>query len=54
VKGAIDQVTNLVSIAAAESAEQFERAVDTLDSRLLGSSRYFFRTLDDAMQQIKS
>lgn len=47
VKGAIDQVTNLVSIAAAESAEQFEQAVDTLDSRLLGSLRDFFRTLDE-------
>lgn len=48
VKTAIDGVTNLVASTAAESDEEFEKAVEELDPRLVVSLRAFFRTLDES------
>lgn len=47
IKKAIDDVTSIISQAAAESDEQFEASVETLDPRILVSLRDFFRALDD-------
>ena len=48
VRSAIDSVTELVAKTASESAVDFERAVESLDHRLLISLRDLFRTLDDS------
>jgi hypothetical protein len=47
VKLAIDQVTQLVAATAAASEEDFERAIDDIEPRVVVSLRDFFRTLDD-------
>lgn len=47
VKKAIDDVTGLISRAAAESDDEFEASVETLDHRMLVSLRDFFQALDD-------
>ncbi len=48
IKKAIDDVTLIISQAAAESDEQFEASVETLDPRILVSLRAFFQALDDS------
>lgn len=47
VKIAIDDVTKVIASIAAENVDEFERAVESLDRRLLVSLRDFFRVLDD-------
>ncbi|MBI5786094.1 MAG: hypothetical protein HZA64_11600 [Rhodocyclales bacterium] len=47
IKQAIDDVTVVITQAAAESDEEFEASIETLDPRMLVSLRDFFRTLDD-------
>jgi hypothetical protein len=47
IKKAIDDVTVIITQAAAESDEAFEASVETLDPRILVSLRDFFRALDD-------
>lgn len=47
VKIAIDDVTRVIASIAAEDVDEFERAVESLDRRLLVSLRDFFRVLDD-------
>jgi len=53
VKKAIDDVTKIISHAAAESDEAFEASVETLDPRMLVSLRDFFRTLDDNQASVR-
>lgn len=53
VKAAIDEVTELIAKTGAESGDQFEGAMETLDPRLLGSLRIFFRTLDDHQATVR-
>lgn len=53
IKKAIEDVTALVSQAAAESDESFEASVETLDPRMLVSLRDFFRALDDGDASIR-
>lgn len=48
VKSAIDQVADMMIATGSESDAQFEAAVESLDSRLLGSLAEFFRALDGA------
>jgi hypothetical protein len=53
VKRAIDDVTVIISQAAAESEEAFEASVETLDPRMLVSLREFFRALDDGDASVR-
>jgi hypothetical protein len=53
VKKAIDDVTVIISQAAAESEEAFEASVETLDPRMLVSLRDFFRALDDGAASVR-
>lgn len=47
IKKAIEDVTVVIAQAAAESDDEFEASIETLDPRMLVSLRDFFRTLDD-------
>ncbi len=53
IKQAIDDVTVVITKAAAESAAEFESSVETLDPRMLTSLRDFFRALDDGGAAIR-
>ena len=53
IKKAIDDVTVVITQAAAESDEEFETSVETLDPRMLVSLRDFFRALDDGGAAIR-
>lgn len=53
IKKAIDDVTLIISQAAAESDEQFEASVETLDPRILVSLRDFFQALDDGGASVR-
>jgi hypothetical protein len=53
IKMAIDDVTVLISQAAAESEDSFETSVETLDPRMLVSLRDFFRALDDGHASVR-
>jgi hypothetical protein len=53
IKQAIDDVTVVITKAAAESAAEFESSVETLDPRMLISLRDFFRALDDGGAAIR-
>lgn len=53
IKKAIDDVTEIISQAAAESDEAFEASVETLDPRMLVSLRDFFAALDDSQASIR-
>jgi hypothetical protein len=53
IKKAIDDVAVMISRAAAESDEDFEASVETLDSRMLVSLRDFFRALDDSQATVR-
>lgn len=53
IKKAIDEVTSIISNAAAESDEQFEQSVETLDPRILVSLRDFFQTLDEGAAAVR-
>ena len=53
IKKAIDDVTVVITQAAAESDSDFETSVETLDPRMLISLRDFFRTLDDGGAAIR-
>lgn len=53
IKKAIDEVTQVISQAAAESDSDFEASVETLDPRMLVSLRDFFQTLDDAGASVR-
>lgn len=53
IKKAIDDVTVMISQAAAESDEAFEASVETLDPRMLVSLRDFFRALDDSQASVR-
>ena len=48
VKRAITEVADVISRTASENVDDFEKAIETLDGRLLISLRDFFRTLDDS------
>lgn len=47
VKKAIDDVAGLITRAAAESDDEFESSVESLDHRMLVSLRDFFQALDE-------
>jgi hypothetical protein len=47
VRGAVEQIIQLVHSAAAEDPDEFAGTVESLDHRLLLSLREFFRTLDE-------
>lgn len=47
IKKAIDDVASVITQAAAESDDEFEESIETLDARMLVSLRDFFRALDD-------
>jgi len=53
IKKAIDDVTVVITQAAAESDDNFETSVETLDPRMLVSLRDFFRALDDGGASIR-
>lgn len=53
IKKAIDEVTEIISQAAAESEADFEASVETLDARMLVSLRDFFRALDDGGASVR-
>jgi hypothetical protein len=53
VKKAIDDVTEIISQAAAESDDAFEASIETVDPRLLVSLRDFFRALDDGEASVR-
>lgn len=53
VKKAIDDVTAIISQAAAESDQAFEESVETLEPRMLVSLRDFFRALDDSAASVR-
>lgn len=53
IKKAIDDVTVVITQAAAESDVEFETSVETLDPRMLVSLRDFFRALDDGGAAIR-
>ena len=53
IKFALDQLSELVARVASPDEELFERAVESLDPRVLISLRSFFRTLDDAGATIR-
>lgn len=53
IKKAIGEVTSIISDAAAESDEQFEHSVETLDPRILVSLRDFFQNLDEGAAAIR-
>jgi hypothetical protein len=53
IKRAIDEVTDVISQAAAESDDKFESSIETLDPRILVSLREFFQTLDDSGAQVR-
>jgi hypothetical protein len=53
IKKAIDEVTSIICDAAAESDEQFEHSVETLDPRILVSLRDFFQTLDEGAAAVR-
>lgn len=53
IKKAIDDVTVVITQAAAESDIDFEKSVETLDPRMLVSLRDFFRALDDGGAAIR-
>lgn len=53
IKKAIDEVTEIITQAAAESEVEFETSVETLDPRMLVSLRDFFRALDDSQASVR-
>ena len=53
IKKAIDEVTEIISHAAAESDSEFEASVETLDARMLISLRDFFQALDDGGASVR-
>lgn len=53
IKKAIDDVTVVITQAAAESDVEFETSVETLDPRMLVSLREFFSALDDGGAAIR-
>jgi len=53
VKNAIDDIARVVVSTGAESEEEFERAVESLDQRLLVALRKFFKTLDDTQATVR-
>lgn len=46
VKKAISDVTNIIERMSAESETEFETAIESLDSRVLGDLKCFFQALD--------
>jgi hypothetical protein len=52
-KKAIEDVTEVITRTASENIDDFETAVETLDSRLLLSLRAFFRNLDESNATVR-
>lgn len=53
VKSAIDEVAHIIVAAGSETDEQYESAVESLDTRLLGSLAELFRTLEGAAASLR-
>lgn len=53
LKHVVDEVSDLIYRLSLEDEEGFESIADTLDDRLLGSIRAFFKTLDEAGATVK-
>lgn len=53
IKKAIDEVTEIISQAAAESEADFEASVENIDPRMLVSLRDFFQALDEGGASVR-